>query len=142
MSEKTIYPRSPREMMDGWVHLPRFIDKIRLHLAGKLAPGYQPNFTKGFDGWWLQAAGVDPQQFIEVVRQTITDGEVCDWVATHVKKSSEEKAAFSARLLQHGRQNDTELRARLQTRKADAGLAAREDVQCFVDFIDADEKRI
>ena len=31
-----IYPRSPRETMCGWMHLPRFIDKIRLHLAGKL----------------------------------------------------------------------------------------------------------
>ena len=27
--------RSPRETMDGWVHLPRYIDKIRLHLAGR-----------------------------------------------------------------------------------------------------------
>ena len=31
-----IYPRSPRETMCGWMHLPRYIDKIRLHLAGKL----------------------------------------------------------------------------------------------------------
>src|ERR1051326_9597077 len=46
----TIYPRSPRETMAGWVYLPRFIDKIRLHLAGKLPPDYQENFTKGFYG--------------------------------------------------------------------------------------------
>src|SRR5256885_12395123 len=25
-----IYPRSPRERMCGWMHLPRYIDKIRL----------------------------------------------------------------------------------------------------------------
>jgi hypothetical protein len=31
-----IYPRSPRETMDGWTHLPRYIDKIRLHLADRL----------------------------------------------------------------------------------------------------------
>src|SRR5438093_250931 len=70
------YPRSPRETMCGWVHLPRFIDKIRLHLAGKLPPDYQANFCKGFDGRWLELAGVDAQQFIEVVRNSITDGEV------------------------------------------------------------------
>jgi Domain of unknown function (DUF5069) len=35
-----IYPRSPRELMCGWVHLPRYIDKIRLYLAGKLHPDY------------------------------------------------------------------------------------------------------
>ena len=79
MSE-IIYPRSPREVMCGWMHLPRFIDKIRLHLAGKLHPDYQPNFCKGFDGLWLETAGVEAKQFIEVVRNSLTDGEVCDWV--------------------------------------------------------------
>ena len=43
-----IYPRSPRETMDGWSYLPRYIDKIRLHLAGKLHADYQENFGKGF----------------------------------------------------------------------------------------------
>ena len=60
MSE-IIFPRSPREMMDGWYHLPRFIDKIRLHLAGKLHADYQDNFTKGFDGAWLKAVGVSAE---------------------------------------------------------------------------------
>ncbi|MBN2507803.1 MAG: DUF5069 domain-containing protein [Verrucomicrobia bacterium] len=34
-----IYPRSPCETMCGWMHLPRSIDKIRLHLAGEESPG-------------------------------------------------------------------------------------------------------
>ena len=38
-----IYPRSPRETMAGWIYLPRYIDKIRLHLAGTLHPDYPPN---------------------------------------------------------------------------------------------------
>jgi hypothetical protein len=49
MSE-IIYPRSPRETMCRWMHLPRFIDKVRLHLAGKLHADYQGNLRKGFDG--------------------------------------------------------------------------------------------
>ena len=53
-----IYPRSPREVMAGWTYLPRFVDKIRLHLAGKLHPDYQENLGKGFDGSWLKAAGI------------------------------------------------------------------------------------
>ena len=63
-----IYPRSPRETMCGWMHLPRYIDKIRLHLAGKLHADYQPNFGKGFDGSWLKAAGIAHEQFVEVVK--------------------------------------------------------------------------
>ena len=47
---------------------------------------YQPNFGKGFDSLWLEFAGVDEKQFLEVVRNSITDGQVCDWVLKNVKK--------------------------------------------------------
>jgi hypothetical protein len=137
-----IYPRSPRETMCGWMHLPRFIDKIRLHLAGKLHPDYQTNFCKGFDGKWLDAAGVDAKQFIEVVRSTVSDGEVCDWVMRHVKKPDSVKAAHREAMVSYPKKGDAEMEARLKMRKEQAGLAHREDIQTFVDFIDADEKRI
>jgi hypothetical protein len=137
-----IYPRSPRETMCGWMHLPRFVDKIRLHLAGKLHPDYQANFCKGFDGVWLERAGVDPQTFIEVVRNSITDGQVCDWVRTHVKKSEADIAAHRDRMLNSPKKDDPEMQARLKMRKENAGLAHRDDIQTFVDFIDADEKRL
>ncbi|MGI8964803.1 MAG: DUF5069 domain-containing protein, partial [Limisphaerales bacterium] len=137
-----IYPRSPREVMSGWVCLPRFVDKIRLHLAGKLHLDYQENFTHGFDGAWLKAAGLTPEQFIEVVKNSITDGEVADWVLKNVKKSDAEKAAHREQVLNYGRNGDEALQARLKLRKEQNGLAHRDDIQCFVDFIDADEKRI
>lgn len=137
-----IYPRSPRETMCGWMHLPRFIDKIRLHLAGKLHADYQPNLCKGFDGLWLETAGVDPNEFIEVVRHSSTDGEVCDWVFHHVKRPDTIKAAHRERMLNTPRKGDAEGEARLKMRKEQAGLAHRDDVQTFVDFIDADEKRL
>jgi hypothetical protein len=136
-----IFPRSPREEMSGWVYLPRFIDKIRLKLAGKLHPDYQENFTGGFDGFWLEAAGVDAETLIDVVKNTSTDGQVADWVLANIKKTPEERAAFREKILTHGSQSD-ELKARLQWRKEEAGLATRDDIQTFVDFIDADEKRI
>lgn len=136
-----IYPRSPRETMDGWVYLPRFVDKIRLHLAGKLHPDYQENFTKGFDGAWLKAAGVTGEQMIEVVKNSITDGLVTDWVVKNVKKSEAEKAAFRDFILKRGTEGG-EIGERLKLRKEQAGLQNRDDIKTFVDFIDADEKRI
>jgi hypothetical protein len=139
--DKIIFPRSPREVMSGWVYLPRFVDKIRLHLAGKLHPDYQPNFTKGFDGRWLEAAGLAAEQFIAVVKETITDGEVADWVQKHVSKSEAEKKAFADFILNRGSESD-ESRTRLAQRKTDCGLGHRPDIKTFVDFIDADEKRI
>lgn len=140
MSE-IIYPRSPRESMCGWVYLPRFVDKIRLHLAGKLHADYQENFTKGFDGTWLKAAGVTAEQFIDVVKNSITDGQVTDWVVKNVKKSDAEKAAFKEFILNRGTEGG-EVTERLEMRKRQAGLAARDDIKCFVDYIDVDEKRI
>lgn len=137
-----IYPRSPREVMAGWAYLPRFVDKVRLHLAGKLHADYQENFTKGFDGAWLKAAGLSAEQFIEVVKNTVTDGEVCDWVMKNVKKTDADKTAHREAVLNYGKVGDEALKARLKMRKEQAGLAQRDDIQCFVDFIDADEKRI
>ncbi len=140
MSE-IIYPRSPRETMNGWPHLPRYVDKIRLHLAGKLHADYQNNFGKGFDGAWLKAAGVTHEQMIAVVKETVSDGEVCDWVLHHVRKSPTDKAALLASMLDYPKADDAEGIARLKMRKAQAGLSHRDDLKNFVDFIDADEKR-
>jgi hypothetical protein len=137
-----IYPRSPRETMDGWIHLPRYVDKIRLHLAGKLHPDYEPNLGKGFDGMWLKAAGVTHEQMVAVVKASVTDGEVCDWVRQHVKKSAAEKAAHREGMLNRPPADDPAAQERLKQRKQESGLAHRDDLKTFVDYIDADEKRI
>ena len=137
-----IYPRSCRESMDGWIHLPRYVDKIRLHLAGKLHADYQPNFGKGFDGRWLAAAGLTHEQFIEVVKNTVTDGEVCDWVRANVKKTDAEKRAHAEGMANYPKPGDTAMEDRLKQRKEAAGLAHRDDLKNFVDFLDADEKRL
>lgn len=140
--EEIIYPRSPREVMDGWTYLPRLVDKIRLQLAGKLHSDYQNNYLKSFDASWFEAAGVEPEVFIEVVRNSITDGQVADWVRKNVKKTEVEKKAHRDWLLNRGKAADAELQERLKQRKAAAGIAHRDDVQTFADLIDADEKRI
>jgi hypothetical protein len=140
MSE-IIYPRSPRETMAGWAHLPRYIDKIRLHLAGKLPPDYQENLGKGFDGLWLQAAGLTHEQMVEQVRRSITDGEICDWVRRTARKSASDQAAHWEAMLNYPRPDDTAMRERLRLRKEQSGLADRDDIQRFVDYIDADEGR-
>ncbi len=137
-----IYPRSPRETMCGWMHLPRYIDKIRLHLAGKLHPDDQANLGKGFDGRWLAAAGLTHEQMLEVVRRSITDGEVCDWVRQNVKKTDAEKAAHREGMLNYPRPDDQPMQDRLKMRKEQSGLAHRDDIRSFVDYIDADEKRL
>lgn len=141
MSE-IIYPRSPRETMDGWMYLPRYVDKIRLYLAGKLHSDYQANFGKGFDGMWLEAAGVSHDQMIAVVKNSLTDGQVYDWVRQNVKRSAAEKATHREAVLASPQATNTGAIERLKQRKMESGIAHRDEIKTFVDYIDADEKRI
>jgi len=136
-----IYPRSPRETMCGWMHLPRFIDKIRLHLAGRLPADYQANYGKGFDALWLERAGVKFEDFVKVVQATVTDGEVADWVLHHVKKTDEEKRAHAETMFSYPKPGDAAAAERFIKRKTEANALHRDDIKTFVDLIDVDEKR-
>jgi hypothetical protein len=140
MSE-TIFPRSSREMMDGWMHLPRYVDKMRLHLAGKLHSDYHPNLGRGFDAMWLKAAGVTHEQMVELVKRSFIDAEICDWVRANVKKSAAEKRAHGEMMLNRPATDDPAAQERFKQRKQEFGLAHRDDVKTFVDLNDADEKR-
>jgi Domain of unknown function (DUF5069) len=137
-----IYPRSPYETMDGWRWLPRYVDKIRLHLAGKLHSDYTDNVGKGFDGFWLKAAGVTHEQMVEVVKNSPTDGQVCDWVRQNVKKSAVEKEACWQEILSRPKAEDAAGCERFKKRKEQSGISHRDEIKNFVDYIDADEKRI
>lgn len=124
------------------MYLPRYVDKIRLHLAGKLYADYQTNLGRGFDGMWLEAAGVKHEQMIEVVNSSVTDGQVCDWVRQNVKRTTEEKTKHREAVLGSPQASNAASVERLKSRKAESGLSHRNDIKSFVDYIDADEKRI
>lgn len=124
------------------MYLPRYIDKIRLHLAGKLHSDYIENLGRGFDGFWLKTAGVTHDQMLEVVKNSITDGEVCDWVRQNVKKTPAEKAAHREEMMSRPKPGDADGLARLKMRKEQAGAAQRDDIRTFVDAIDLDENRL
>ncbi len=139
---KVIYPRSPRETMCGWVHLPRYVDKIRLHLAGRLPADYEPYLGKNSDAIWLKAAGLTHEQMVEVVHNTLTDGEVCDWVRVNVSRTDAEKAAHRKAMLDFPPADDPEAVAYFKMRKAAYGLPDRDDLTNRADLIDADEGRL
>lgn len=124
------------------MHLPRYIDKIRLHLAGKLHADCQPNFGKGFDGAWLKAAGLNHESFIEVVRVSLCDGQIADWVASNIQASSDAKRSHVTSMLDYPKEEDQAMTSRLIQRKEQAGLSHRSEITTFIDFIDADEGRI
>lgn len=128
--------------MDGWVFLPRYVDKIRLHLAGRLDPEYVGHLGRNSDGLWLRAAGVAHDTMVEVVRNSITDGEVCDWVRRNVLRSPEEKERFRRELMEFPDPGNPRAVALFEDRKAAYGLAHRADVRKRPDLLDADEGRM
>lgn len=132
--------RSPRETMAGWVHLPRLIDKIRLHASGRLPVDYQPNFGKGFDGRFLEATGITLEQLSSVVLDAKDDASVEVWIKEHIKKSTQEMEAFNQFVLHRGK-NDSGSE-KLEQIKKENGLENRVDIQTFVQLIDFDEGRL
>jgi hypothetical protein len=127
-------------MMYGWMHLPRYIDKIRLHLAGQLHPDYVPNFGNGYDGFWLKMASRTHEEMVKVVKNSITDGEICDWVRVNVQKSEAERQAHREKMFRVPVRPD--LKELFLREREELGLGYREDLKSFVDLIDADEGRI
>ena len=59
-----------------------------------------------------------------------------------MKRSGADKKAHADVMMDYPRPDDAAMQERLKMRKEQAGLAHREDINGFVDFIDADEKRI
>jgi len=53
---------------NGLMHLPRFLAKIRKHLAGELPTSYRKNFCRGFDRFLCIHLGVDPADVVEAAR--------------------------------------------------------------------------
>ena len=123
----------------GLLHLPRFIAKIRKHLAGELPESYQRNFTRGFDGFLCLHLNIDPKDVIEVVRACIDDDQLNEKLKTmfpqdlrvHVWNRKLGQMGMSPM----GREKLAEVRELM-------GLAEREDLVSFADMIEVDEGRL
>ena len=69
--------RSPREKLDGYIILPRLIDKVRAHAQGMLPAAYHRNLLRPgitLDGRLLTFIGVEGEALREMV--VTSDGQV------------------------------------------------------------------
>src|SRR5207244_11511899 len=73
-----LHPRSPYEKLGGYVHLPRLIDKARLHRKG-LLDGYNYK-TVGFDKHLLAFLKLDGDAFEEIANRLEKDEAILEWV--------------------------------------------------------------
>ena len=133
-------PRSPYEKLGGYVHLPRLIDKARLHRKG-LLNGYNYK-TVGFDKHLLAFLKLDGDQFEEVANRFDGDTEVLKWVEENgAKYSAEEIEHWNQEMI--SRHPDTAAkRARFVHFLKEAGGDGRKDIKTYFDLIEFDEGRL
>jgi hypothetical protein len=123
----------------GLLHLPRFIAKIRKHLAGALPASYQRNFTKGFDGFLCLHLGVDPQAVIAAVRESRGEDDLTPRLRALFPKDVN-AAKWNRQVVQIGM---SELgRESLEATKKKMALENRPDLRSFADLIEYDEERL
>ena len=85
---RRLHPRSPYEKLGGYVHLPRLIDKARLHRKG-LLDGYNYK-TVGFDKHLLAFLKIDGDAFEEIANKLDDDEAILAWVQKNGERHSPE----------------------------------------------------
>ena len=138
MSDTTVFPRSSKDEIDGLIYFPRMLDKIRLHLEGKLHADYHDNLGKALDLAACQLLKVDYLDIAEQVLEGGDDREVLNWAyETGYKPEEYEKTWWCSHVRNLGFRDH--LADRLAMRIEVAGLSDRTDIFSFVDFMDAEE---
>lgn len=133
--------RSPYDEVEGIIYFPRLCDKARQFAAGSLSTDLHDNLGRGMDLWTCQFFGVDYEALKEVILAGASDAAALAWARTNGTPRTEiEHTWWDAYMRKRGFRDD--LSERLTQRKAEAGLTGRDDIQTFMDFIDADEGRL
>lgn len=123
----------------GLLHLPRFIAKIRKHLAGELPKSYQRNFCKGFDRFLCLHLGVEPDSIIDCVRNSTSDADLTARLLA-IFPADRQVAKWNREVVQKGM--SVMGREALDDAKRKMGIEHRTDLLSFADMIEFDEGRI
>lgn len=134
------HPRSPYEKLGGYVHLPRLIDKARLHRQGFLN-GYNYK-TVGFDKHLLAFLKLDGDNFEEIVNRLDDDKAIWKWMQDNgAKHSAEAIEEWNEAMI--SRHPDTAAKkARFAHFLKEAGGNGRKDIKTYFDLIEFDEGRL
>lgn len=137
MDLRSHYPRSVRERLAGYVHLPRMLDKCRAVLAGTQGEYIYPC---PMDRRLLEFAGITPEQFQEAVRSNPTDQAVAHWFRkTAAPHAREEIEAWNEEFL--AREPDDEEKRDHFRKLRDAIDPTRTDILAWADLLDLEEQR-
>ena len=137
---KRPHPRSPYEKLGGYVHLPRLIDKAKLHRKG-LLNGYNYK-TVGFDKHLLAFLKIDGDAFEEAVNRLEEDEKILKWLQENGEKHSRDAMEQWNEAMISRHPDTAAKRARFNHFLKESGGAGRKDIKTYFDLIEFDEGRL
>src|SRR4029453_9103470 len=114
----------------GLIYFARMLDKIRLHAAGRLEPGYFVGVEDStfFDARCTRFLGVNYDELVDRTLQGGSDEEILEWCFARGRKPSEEEISiWNAFLRKRGWRDDAS--EELAESKKDAGFGNRAEIQ-------------
>ena len=137
---RKLFPRSPYERLGGYVHLPRLIDKARLHRKG-LLNGYNYK-TVGFDKHLLAFLRLNPDAFEEAVDRLDDDQAIVEWIGQNgVKHSAAQIEEWNQAMISRAPDSAVK-KARFLHFLKEAGGVDRKGIRTYFDLIEFDEGRL
>jgi hypothetical protein len=97
------FPRSPREILAGYVVAARALDKCRAVIAGTNG---EYHFDCPLDGTFFEFTGIDSGTFKDFIATGATDTEVADWITEHSKIKDETERVVWNNKMRHTRPCD------------------------------------
>lgn len=134
-----LLPRSPYDRLGGFVHLPRLIDKAKLHRKG-LLDGYNYK-TVGFDKHLLAFLKLDPDAFEEAANRLDDDEQILSWINERAAKHSPEEIERWNHAMISRHPDNAVKKARFLHFFREAGGHDRADIKTYFDLIEFDEGR-
>ena len=130
-------PRSCRIRLGGYVILPRMLDKCRAQTAGKTG---EYHYACPIDQRFLTFVGIDPVALKAEVAKGKGDGEILEWIEANakIKRSDWEIAQWSA-FREAAAPGDNDSREFVSGNISKAGMAHREDLATWFEWLDADD---
>jgi hypothetical protein len=132
------YPRSVKEKIAGVVMIARATDKGKAKLAGTNG---EYNYSCPMDQAVLGFLGIDPDKYLEVIKNAKSDSEIEAFVAQHAaKKTPHEIEQFNSNFLGYSPEHGSEGEKYFLNLRNEVA-PDRTDVTAWPDLLDLDEKR-
>jgi hypothetical protein len=137
--KRKLHPRSPYEKLGGFVHLPRLIDKAKLHRKG-LLNGYNYK-SVGFDKHLLAFLKIDPDAFEEAANRLDDDNAILAWIKERAISHSPEAIEEWNQAMISRHPDTAAKKARFLHFLKESGGEGRKDIKTYFDLIEFDEGR-